>query len=163
MFEPLNKITKEKIYEKLSDLLSKEQFEKMIGEMRKEHHNLLNDDALAFILLDKLGRNDFAKRSISALRDGESVTMVVEIEELVGERFVRARDGKEKEIVEVRVKDESGGCMLTVWSQENMEVLREADLKKGDKIKIINGRFKRGSFGNQINIGSWSKIEIIKT
>jgi len=160
MFDVLDGITKDVIYEKLVDLLTPEEFEKELRKLREEHHGLLNDDALAFILLDSYGRNDFQKNTLADLRDGDYVTMVVDVVSEPGVRTIRGRDGKERELAEMRVADGSGSCTLTLWSSETIEMVREQCVKNGMRLKVINGRFKRSRFGDQINMGYWSKLEV---
>ena len=161
MFDVLDTITKDVIYKKLADLLTAEEFEREIKHLREKHHGLLNDDALAFILLDSHGRNDFQKNALAEMKDGDYVTMVVEVTAVPGVRTIRGRDGKEKELAEVKISDESATCTLTLWSTETIELVKEEAIKKGMKMRVINGRFKRSRFGEQINMGYWSKLEVL--
>jgi ssDNA-binding replication factor A large subunit len=160
MFDDLDTVTKESIYEKLKDLLSPEEFEKQLRELREEHQGLLNDEALAFLILDEMGQNDFQKNTVSELRDGDYVTLKLEVVSTPTVRTIKTRDGGEKELAEIRASDDTGALTLTLWHSELIAMVREELVKKGMLVKVINGRFKRSRYGEQVNMGYYSKLEI---
>ncbi len=162
MFEQLDHIMKDDIYEKLKDLFSPQEFEKELAKLREQHHNLLDDDALAFILLDMHKRNDFFKHSLGELRDGDYATLLVQpVSEPRIKQFT-GKDGKEKELAEMTVSDGESQCSLTLWSSEQIDMVREGLLKRDTQLRVVNGRFKHSRYGRQISMGYWSKLEILE-
>mgnify|MGYP001626498109 CR=1 FL=1 len=47
---------KDELYEKIKDIMTKERFEYEISERKRKYNNLLDDDAIALLIVDELGR-----------------------------------------------------------------------------------------------------------
>ena len=62
-------------YELVKDLISHEDFEKEIKKRFDEYNQLLNEDAVAFLIADEMGRNVGHVSTIRELKDAEEVTV----------------------------------------------------------------------------------------
>ena len=138
------------LYSLVSDLISRESFLSEIKKRRKEYNELLDDEAIAYIIVDELGRNPGNRMKIKDLRDGINATVVARVER-VGEVEVK-KDGKYR-LLRVWISDETGSCQLILWNEEVDNI--GAMLNEGDRIKIINGYVRDNMYGLQISLGRW--------
>ena len=143
------------LYSLISDLITRERFQEEIKRRMKKYGGLLDETAVAYLIVDELGRNIGNKMKIRDLYDGINVTVEAKIER-VGEEE-RKKDGRYR-ILRIDISDETGECQLVLWNEE-IDKLKE-NLKKGKKIKIINGYVKENIYGLQISLGRWGIIVV---
>jgi replication factor A1 len=146
--------TKSELYEMVSDLMAKDKFEEEIKKRDDEYEGLLSEEAIAYLIVDELGRNVMDKVKISELKDGESVSLEVKVEDIKEPREFKKKDGSTGQVVNVVIKDETAKCRLTLWDKD-VEAVKNSRIKKGSRIKIVNGYVKVSDFGVEINIGRW--------
>ncbi len=143
------------LYSLISDLMTRERFQEEIKRRMKKYGGLLDETAVAYLIVDELGRNIGNKMKIRDLYDGINATVEAKIER-VGEEE-RKKDGRYR-ILRIDISDETGECQLVLWNEE-IDKLKE-NLKKGKKIKIINGYVKENIYGLQISLGRWGIIVV---
>ncbi len=146
------------MYVLVKDLLSEKDFENRIKKMREEMGGLLDDESIAMIVVDELGRNKSHISSISSLKpDGEYTVFgrIVGINEPV--RFSR-NNGSNGKVVNLKIADNTGECTLVLWDDD--VDLVDSSLTIGTIVKIVNGYTKNGADGLEINVGRWSSVEI---
>jgi replication factor A1 len=92
--------------------------------------------------------------NIRDLKPGMSgVKIGVEVADAGEARMVVSR-GIEREILELKVKDETGEITLVLWDDMIID-----DLKAGDKLKIENGFVSSYRGVWRINVGRYAGIE----
>ena len=92
--------------------------------------------------------------NIRDLKPGMSgVKIGVEVADVGEARTVVSR-GVEREILELKVKDETGEIMLVLWDDMIID-----DLKAGDKLKIENGFVSSYHGVWRINVGKYGEIK----
>lgn len=92
--------------------------------------------------------------NIRDLKPGmNGVNIDVEVADVGEARTVVSR-GVEREILELKVKDETGDIMLVLWDDMIID-----DLKAGDKLKIENGFVSSYQGVWRINVGRYAGIE----
>ncbi len=137
-------------YHKLiSDIMSFDSFVKEIEKRRDKYGDLLDDEAIGYLIVDELGRNPGNKMKISDIYDGLNATLEVEITS-IGE--VENIKNKHR-LLRVGISDNSGTCQLVLWNEEIDKALPV--LKIGKKIKIINAYVKENMYGLQVSLGKW--------
>jgi replication factor A1 len=146
--------TKSELYEMVSDLMAKDKFDEEIRKRFDEYEGLLSEEAIAYLLVDELGKNVMDKMRISDLKEGDSVSLVVNVEDVKDPREFKRKNGNVGQVVNIDVKDETGRCRLTLWDKD-VETVKDGRIKKGSRIKIVNGYVKVSDFGTEINIGRW--------
>ena len=57
---------KDQLYEDINDLITKNKFEKEIKNRKKEYDDLIDENTLALLIVDELGRN---KQNVSKIAD----------------------------------------------------------------------------------------------
>ena len=138
----------------ISDLMTYEKFLKEIEERREKYGNLLDDEAIAYLIVDELGRNPGNKMKIRDIYDGINATLEVKIERVGNVETVKDKH----RILRVYVSDETGECQLILWNDEIDKVIEE--LKPGKRIKIVNGYVRENIYGLQITLGKWGMLII---
>ena len=148
----------ETYYSLVSDLMTKENFLNEIRKRRKKYGNLLTDEAIAYLVVDELGRNPGNKMKIGDLYDGIHATVEAEISKINPVEIVEGK-GKKHKILKVNVKDETGECQLVLWNDEIDKL--GLNLHEGAKVKIINGYVRENIYGLQISLGKWGLLILI--
>ena len=85
--------TKSELYELISDLMSRDDFEKEIKRRYETFGGLLNEEALAMLLVDELDRSAVENDSIQDMQDGDSVSLIVRVEEISEPREFKRKNG----------------------------------------------------------------------
>jgi ssDNA-binding replication factor A large subunit len=135
-------------YVLIADLMSRSRFNQEIKERYEMYNGLLDEDAIAYLIVDELGRNPGNKMKIRELYDGINATVEADIIS-VGEVEKRGN----YRILKVLIGDETGRCHLVLWNDEIDSAIK--DLKNASKVKIINGYVKENMYGLQITLGKW--------
>jgi|GEM_PF-785676 len=146
-------------YELVKDLISEQEFRAEIEKRRKQFGNLLDDDAIAYMIADELGRNTSSILKISSLSPDSAATFYAKV---VGEPQSRefsngngnsagGYGSAHKKITSVDVADETGKCTLVIWNGD-------ATVRKGQTIKVTNGAVK-SQYGLEVTLGQWGTVE----
>jgi len=146
-------MNKNDLYDLVKDLVTRDRFELEIIEKRKQYNDLLSDDAIAYMIVDEYGRNPGNWVKVKDLIDGVNVSLIVTITN-IEETKIRKND-RDLRLRKIKVEDETGECILTLW---NEELDNYKDLKIGEKIKIINCFVRSNNFGIQLSLGKWGVI-----
>ncbi len=143
----------ESLYSLVSDLMSFDRFKFEIKKRMEKYGGLLDEDAIAYLIVDELGRNPGNRMKIQDLYDGINATVDATINK-VGE-VERRKDGNLR-IMRVEISDETGRCQLVLWNEEIDEI--GVNLKEGMRIRIVNGYVRENIYGLQISLGKWGVI-----
>lgn len=144
---------KEELYGAVKDMLSREKFEGKIAEEIENYGGLIDEDAAAMVVVDKLRSDFFSVARISELKPSDEVTLYARVE-FIGN--VRNFDGGR--VVNVVVSDGTGSCMLVLWDND-VDLVKSGKIKEGSMVKIINGYVKDGYYGMEINMGRWGLVK----
>ena len=71
--------TRNQLYNSIKDLKTKEEFEKEIKTKAKEYDNLIDENIIALLIVDELGRNIQTISKISDLQSGTESTIIGKI------------------------------------------------------------------------------------
>jgi len=139
-------------YNMVSDLITFERFKMEIEERKVKYGNLLDEEAIAYLIVDEMGRNPGNKMKISELYDGINATLSVKVEKIGEIENVKDR----YRILRILISDETGKCYLVLWNEEIDEAIDK--LKEGMSIKIINGYVRENIYGLQVSLGKWGML-----
>lgn len=152
---------KEKLYDKIKDLQTKEEFKKNIDQIQKEYDYLFNEDTAALLIVDELGRNKENICKIAEIKNSIECTLTGKITKINDARSFNRKNGSNGRVVNIEISDETGKCTLVLWNKD-VELIKNKKIKKGSNVKIINGYVKDGYTGLEINVGRYGLIEILK-
>jgi len=150
---------KDQLYEEIKDLKTKKEFEEEIIRIKKEFDDLLDDDTVALLILDELGRNKENICKIADLEHGNECTVFGKITDIKKSRKFNRQNGSQGRVINLELSDGSGTCGLALWDKD-VELVEKRTIQKGTNVKIINGYVKDGFNGLEINVGRWGLLEI---
>ncbi|MGC8992939.1 MAG: OB-fold nucleic acid binding domain-containing protein, partial [Thermoplasmata archaeon] len=122
---------------------------------KKVFNNLLNEEAIAYLIVDELGKNPGNFTKISELIDGVNVSLKVKVEKVYNTEMVKSRKNKDYRIRKLNVSDDSGNIDLVLW---NEEIDNYSWIREGDQILIRNCYVKLNNNNLQLILGKWGLI-----
>ena len=153
--------TKAELYLKVKDLLSKKDYDDKIKKLKIEYDHLIDDNTIALLIVDELGRN---KENICKINDLENCiecTLIGKVIKISNTRSFNRKNGSDGKVVNIELSDETGSCNLVLWNKD-VELIKTKKIKEGTNVKIINGYVKNGYKGLEINVGKYGLIEILE-
>lgn len=144
---------KDELYDAVKDLMGRDEFEERIAREIENYGGLIDEEAAAMVVVDKLRSDFFVVARISELKPSDEVTLYARVE-FIGN--IRNFDGGR--VVNVAISDSTGSCMLVLWDND-VELVKDGKIKEGNVIKIINGYVKEGYYGMEINVGRWGLVK----
>ena len=151
--------TEEQLYETIKDLKTKNEFKEEIKKRQKEYDNLLDEDSIALMIVDELGRNKQNISKINELEPGMECTVFGKITNISQLRNFSKKNGTKGRVINLELTDDTRKCGLALWDKD-VELVKNKSIQKGTNVKIINGYIKDGFNGIEINVGRWGLIEI---
>ena len=133
-------------YSKVKDLISREEFEKLVDDLDTEFDSLLDREILEYLIVDEMGRNKKSIVPISEIKPNQSCTIFGK----VMEKLVR------KKHLSLIISDNTLSCFLNLWGR-NADIGESVEI--GDVLKIVNGYSRLGREGLEVNVGKWSYVE----
>ena len=150
---------KDQLYEEIKDIKTKKEFDEEIKRIKEENDGLFDDDTVALLILDELGRNKENICKIVDLEHGMECTVFGKIIDIDKSRKFNRRNGTQGRVINLVLSDGTGNCRLALWDKD-VDLVEKSTIKMGTLVKIINGYVKQGFNGLEINVGRWGLIEI---
>jgi replication factor A1 len=150
---------KQQLYDLVKDIKTKKEFENEIKNKSKEFDDLIDENIVALLIVDELGRNTQAFSKISNLQPGSEGTIIGKISNIYKTREFNRKNGAKGKVINLEIEDETGKCGLVLWDRD-VEIVKDRKIKIGTNVKVINGYIKDGFNGLEINIGRWGFIEV---
>ncbi len=142
----------EYLYDLVKDLMTKDRFIAEINERKKLYNDLLDDEAIGYMIVDELGRNPGNWVKIKDLINDVIVSIYANVDEI--EDNIIKKNDRELKLRKIKISDETGSAELNLWNDE----IENFKLQKGDRIKIINCYVKIDKFGLHLSLGKWGSI-----
>lgn len=154
--------SKQELYDKVSECISWDEFNREIEKRYTECGTLLDKDTVALLLIDEMGKNTEHVLCISDLHPGIEATIIGTISYIEPVHSFQRKDGKHGQYVRIGLSDKTGNCILILWNQDT-QLLKSAWIQPGSTVKIINGYTKKGYQGAEIHMGKWSTMEQVNS
>ena len=152
--------TKTVLYELITDLKTKKDFEKEIKTRYKQYGELVDHDTIALLLVDELGRNTQSITKIADLQPDGEYTAAGKVQTISDSKTFKRKNGSPGKVLNLEIVDDSGSCRLVLWNGDTDQV-KNKEIHPGTTIKVINGYTKRGYTGGmEINLGRWGMLEV---
>ncbi|HET6405973.1 MAG TPA: OB-fold nucleic acid binding domain-containing protein [Candidatus Thermoplasmatota archaeon] len=145
------------LYARVKERVPQDEFERRIAAARGEFGGLLDDEALALLVLDELGLNEGAYTTLAELKGRSEATVRVRVERVEPPRTFERAGRDPGRVVNVVVSDATGETRLVFWDKD---VDRAEELKPGAHLTVVNARVKDGRFGAELHVGPWSVLEV---
>ncbi|MDK2892470.1 OB-fold nucleic acid binding domain-containing protein [Methanohalophilus sp.] len=150
------------IYEKLSSIVSEEEFLQRINEKTEKMGPLCDKKTIALLVASDLGITDATHEptKIADINENSSNVYVVgKIISLFDTREFSRNDGTTGKVGNFIIADNSGSIRVTVWD-ELADQITNGTIKAGKSYRI-SGYVKEGYSGLEINVGRYGGIEEI--
>jgi len=151
--------TKTELIELIADLKTRENFEKEIKKRYKTYDGLIDQDTIALLIVDELGRNKQSITKIVDLTPDGDYTVVGRVQSISDLKTFKRKNGTPGKVINLEITDDTGACRLVLWNGDIYQI-KNKEIKPGTMIKIINGYTKLGYTGGlEINLGRWGLLE----
>ena len=144
------RLSVEDYYNMVSDIISEEDFFEKLEKYNKEFSDLIEKDVLAHLVVDELGRNFSNYLSIAELKPGTRASLFTKVTKPEPSIFIKHK-GSQK-AAEVNISDPTGVCRLLLWDPVHVELIENETIKEGIKLKLINAKIMKSSYGTGIDI-----------
>lgn len=151
--------TKNELYLLIQDKQTKQEFEDNILSLQHEFGDLIDEDAAAFLIVDKLGYNTANVVRLADVHPGQEATVQGIITTIQPIRSFTRKNGREGKVANVLISDETGSLPVVLWNDDANRV-EHGEFQQDMKIKIINGYTKQGIHGVELHVGRWSSVSI---
>ncbi len=146
-------------YAKLAGKMSEEEFLARIRAARAEFGDLLDDEALALLVLDELGFNEGAFATLDDLSGRGEATVRVTVARIDPERTFQREGRPEGRVCNVLVSDATGEARVVLWDKDVDKTL-DGTLRVGARITLVNARVKESRWGVELHVGPWTVLEV---
>jgi len=150
---------KEELYNKIKDIKTKEEFEEEIKNLKEEYDDLIDEETLALLIVDSLGRNQENVCKIKDITSGTECTVFGKVTRINESRSFNRKNGTNGRVVNLEISDETGTCGLVLWNRD-VDLVKNKTIKKNSNLKIINGYVKDGYNGIELNLGRYGLVEV---
>jgi len=155
--------TKTDLMELIADLKTKEDFEKEIKKRYKYYDGLIDQDTIALLIVDELGRNKQSITKIADLSPDGDYTVVGKVQSISDSKTFKRKNGTPGKVINLDIADDTGVCRLVLWNGD-IDHIKNKEIQPGTTVKIINGYTKLGYTGGlEINLGRWGLLEVTPT
>lgn len=143
------------IYEKLSNVISKEDFLQRIQEKVENMGGLCDEAMAAMLVANELGFSDVGRDSVKIAditAESGTVNFVARIISVFEPKEFNRNDGTIGRVGNLMVGDDTGKIRVTLW--DNMaDLINTGKVKAGQSVQI-SGYTKQGYSGVEVNIGN---------
>ena len=152
--------TKTELIELIADLKTKKDFEKEIKKRYKNYGELIDQDTIAFLIVDELGRNKQSITKIVDLAPDGDYTVVGKVLSISDSKTFKRKNGTPGKVINLEITDETASCRFVLWNGD-IDQIKNKEIQPGTIVKIINGYTKLGYTGGmEINLGRWGLLEV---
>lgn len=146
-------------YRKLAGKMSEDEFLARVRAARAEFGDLLDEEALALLVLDELGFNEGAFATLDDLGGRGEATVRATVARIDPERTF-AREGRpEGRVCNVLVRDATGEARVVLWDKDVDKTL-DGTLRVGARVTLVNARVKESRWGTELHVGPWTVVEV---
>lgn len=151
--------SKDQLYELIKDLKTKNDFKDEIKKRCKECDSLMDEDTIALLIVDELGRNKQIISKITDLKPDIECTVFGKVTDISESRNFKRKNGSSGTVVNLELTDDTGICGLVLWNKD-VELVKNKTIQRGTNVKVINGYIKNDFNRLEVNVGRWGLIEI---
>lgn len=139
--------------------MSEADFLARVAKARQEFDGLLDEEAIALLVLDEAGLNEGAFLEIVDLGGRSEASLRVAVERVEPPREF-AREGRAPgRVCNVIVSDSTGEARVVLWDKD-VEKAEDGTLKAGVRFTLVGARVKASHFGVELHVTPWTAIEV---
>lgn len=144
-------------YEKVKDRVSPEEFDARVEAATQEWGGLLDRDAAAMLVVERLGGSVASFTAIKDLEEGGEANLRATVAGLSPVRTFTRQDGSAGRVVNLELRDETGFCRMPLWD-EDVALVEKGHIAVGKVVRAIDCFVKRTNFGLEVGRGKFGAI-----
>ncbi len=152
-------VTLQEAIERAAPKLSEAEFRARLEVERATFDGLLDDDALALLILDELGLNDGAYVTIAGAKGRMEASIRVKVERIEAPRVFERAGRASGRVANVIVGDGTGAARLVLWDRD-VDKVEDGTLREGGNLTIVNARVKEDRWGLELHASPWTVLEV---
>lgn len=144
-------------YEKVKDRVSPEAFDAQVEAVISEWGSLLDRDAAAMLVVERLGGSVAAFDRIADLQEGMEANLRATVSGLSAVRTFTRQDGTEGRVVNLELRDGTGFCRMPLWD-DDVALVERGRIAVGRAVRAIDCFVKRTGFGLEVTRGKFGSL-----
>lgn len=146
-------------YEKVKDRISPEAFDAQVETAISEWGGLLDRDAAAMLVVERLGGTVASFTPIKDLEEGGEANLRARIVGVSPVRTFTRQDGTAGRVVNLELRDDTGFCRMPLWD-EDVALVEKGRVTVGTMIRAVDCFVKRTNFGLEVGKGKFGAIVV---
>ncbi len=142
---------------KVQDLLSAEAFDGQVDSVISEWGGLLDRDAAAMVVVERLGRSVASFTRIADLEEGMEANLRCTVVAISPVRTFTRQDGSAGRVVNLELRDESGFCRFALWD-DDVGLVERGTFAVGGTVRALDCYVKRTNFGLDVSRGKFGAL-----
>lgn len=144
-------------YEKVKDRVPPEEFEARIQATVAEWGGLLDRDAAAMLVVERLGGSVASFTPIKDLEEGGEANLRAKVVGLSPVRTFTRQDGSAGRVINLDLRDDSGFCRMPLWD-EDVAMVEKGHIAVGKTVRAVDCYVKRTNFGLEVGKGKFGAL-----
>jgi len=144
-------------YDKVQDLLSPEAYDARVEAVIGEWGGLLDRDAAAMVVVDRLGRSVASFLRIADLGEGMEANLRATVVAVSPVRTFNRQDGTSGRVLNLELRDESGSCRFALWD-DDVGLVERGKIAVGSTVRALDCYVKRTNFGLDVSRGKFGAL-----
>ena len=146
-------------YEKVRDLLDPEAFDAQVEDVIREWGGLLDRDAAAMVVVERLGGHVASFARIADLEEGMEANLRATVTGISPVRTFTRQDGTGGRVVNLELRDESGFCRFALWD-DDVGLVERGKVTVGATVRALDCYVKRTNFGLDVVRGKFGALVV---
>ncbi len=144
-------------YEKVKDKVTPEAFDAQVDATVAEWGELLDRDAAAMVVVERLGGSVATFLPIKDLEEGGEANIRAKVVGLSPVRTFSRQDGTAGRVVNLELRDDTGFCRMPLWD-EDVALVERGQVAVGKTVRAIDCFVKRTNFGLEVGRGKFGAL-----
>jgi len=146
-------------YEKVQDLVTPEAFDAQVDAAIAEWGGLLDRDAAAMVVVERLGRSVAAFARIADLEEGMEANLRATVVGISPVRTFTRQDGTPGRVANLELRDDSGFCRFALWD-DDVGLVDRGKVAVGATVRALDCYVKRTNFGLDVSRGKFGALVV---
>ena len=144
-------------YAQVKDRVTPEEFDARVQATMEEWGGLLDPDAAAMVVVERLGGSVAVFQPIKDLEEGGEANLRARVVGLSPVRTFTRQDGSAGRVVNLELRDDSGFCRMPLWD-DDVALVEKGRVAVGTTVRAIDCYVKRTNFGLEVSRGRFGAL-----
>jgi hypothetical protein len=146
-------------YEKIQHRLDRKAFDAQVEDVIREWGGLLDTDAAAMVVVERLGGQVASFARIADLEEGMEANLRATVTAITPVRTFTRQDGAGGRVVNLELRDESGFCRFALWD-DDVGLVERGKITVGATVRALDCYVKRTNFGLDVGRGKFGALVV---